>query len=127
MAGCVLINSRDKKTLARAAKLRDAAVMLRALMQEWQPGVCVSSAQCGPFRVRYHDLGTGSRASTKGLNARAAGDKRRPLFGLEVAREKALLRTEWDAEEIVLTLFRRGDWEGEFLRLASRQSCKATA
>ena len=120
MAVGVTTNSHDKKTLARAVSLRDAALEIRTLMQEWQPGVCVSSVQRGPFRIRYRHPATDAVAK---LPKRGAARKEpREPFGLEIVGPKPLLRTEWDGHAVVLTLFERGRWESEFLRLASPTS-----
>jgi hypothetical protein len=105
---CVTTNSHDKKTLARAARLRDAALEIRALVQEWQPSIDVSSVQRGPFRIRSQNPATGFGAAAP-----------RPRFGLEIAGKKPLLRAAWDGDAIVLVLFERGSWETQFLRLAS--------
>jgi len=117
MAVGVTTNSHDKKTVARAVSLRDAALEIRTLMQEWQPGVCVSSVQRGPFRIRYRDPATDAVA--KRPNRRPARKEPRRSFGLEIVGPEPLLRTEWDKDAVVLTLFERGHWESEFLRLAS--------
>jgi hypothetical protein len=117
---CVSMNSHDdKKTLARVARLRDAALRIRALLQEWQPGVRVSSAQRGPFRIRYQDRATEFPARRTRPHKRAGRRDARPPFGLEIAGEKLLLRAAWDGDAILLTVFERGHWEAEFLRLAT--------
>jgi hypothetical protein len=43
----------------------------------------------------------------------------RPPFGVEIIGQKLLLRTEWEGDAILLTLFEQGPWEAEFMRLAS--------
>jgi hypothetical protein len=116
MAACV--TTYDKKTLVRAVRLRDAALRIRTLVQEWQPAVHVSSVQRGPFRIRYRDAATEFTAATRPKRRPACNDAR-PRFGLEIVGEKPLLRTAWDGDAIVLALFERGRWETEFLRLAS--------
>jgi hypothetical protein len=114
------MKSHDKKTLARVGRLRDAALKIRALLQAWQPGVRVSSAQRGQFRIRYQDPATECPAIRTRPNQRTGHRDTRAPFGLEIAGEKPLLRTAWDGDDaIVLTLFERGHWETEFLRLAS--------
>jgi hypothetical protein len=119
----VSMNSHDKKTLARVGSLCDAALKIRALLQEWQPGVRVSSAQRGPFRIRYQDRATDCPAKGTRPNKRAGRSDARAPFGLEIAGERLLLRTAWDGDAMVLTRFERGDWETEFLRLASPTNC----
>jgi hypothetical protein len=117
---CVTTTSHDKKTLARAARLRDAALKIRALLQEWQPGVSVSSVQRGPFRIRYQNPATGvGAAAPLPQRRRAARNQAQPRFGLEIVGKKPLLRAAWDGDAMVLVLFERGSWETQFLRLAS--------
>jgi hypothetical protein len=113
------MKSHDNKTLARASRLRDAALAIRTLLQEWQPGVRISSAQRGPFRIRYQDPATECPATGTRPNKRAERRDARAPVELEIVGEKPLLRTAWDGDAIVLTLFERGNWETEFLRLAS--------
>jgi hypothetical protein len=116
---CVTTNSHDKKTLTRAVRLRDAALKIRALLQEWQPGVDVSSVQRGPFRIRYQNPATGFGAAAPRPEMRATRNDAWPRFGLEIVGKKPLLRAAWDGDAIVLVLFERGSWETQFLRLAS--------
>jgi hypothetical protein len=125
MAVSITTNAHDKKTLARAVRLRDAALNIRALMEEWQPGVRVSSAQRGPFRIRYRYPLAGVHAHTMQATRRAPRIDVLPSPGLEIAAKKLLLRIVWDGDAIVLALFERGPWEAEFLRLASRNLGKS--
>jgi hypothetical protein len=116
---CVTTNSHDRKTLARAARLRDAALKIRALVQEWQPGVQVSSVQRGAFRIRYQNSATGFGAAAPNPEPRAARKDAPARFGVEIVGKKPLLRAAGDGEGLVLALFERGTWETQFLRLAS--------
>jgi hypothetical protein len=113
------VTTHDKKTLARAVRLRDAALEIRTLMQEWQPGLSVSSVQRGPFRIRYQNPATGFGATAPRPQTRPVRKDAPPRFGLEIVGKKPLLRAAWDGEGILFALFERGPWETQFLRLAS--------
>jgi hypothetical protein len=125
MAVSVPTNSHDKKTLARAVRLRDAALNIRALMEEWHPAVQVSSVQRGPFRIRYRYPLAGFHANVRQATRHAPCVDALPSQGVEIAAKKPLLHIVWDGDAIVLALFERGPWEAEFLRLASRKPGKS--
>jgi hypothetical protein len=118
-------NSHDKKTLARAVRLRDAALNIRALIEEWNPGVEVSSVQRGPFRIRYRYLKAEFHAHKMQATKLPPRVDALRYPGLEIAAKKPLLRIVWDGAAIVLALFERGPWEAEFLRLSSRKPGKS--
>jgi hypothetical protein len=122
MAISITTQVHDKETLARAVRLRDAAVKIRSLTEEWQSGVRVSSVQRGPFRIRYRDPALELPPHLTQANRPSPSGDARPAFELEIVSRKPLLRTEWDNDAIMLTLFKRGPWEREFLRLASSPS-----
>jgi hypothetical protein len=105
----------DKRTLARALKLRDAALRIREVVEGWEPERRIMVVHSGAFRISYREPGLLLPLRKTTRNGPRAGLP----YGVTIATDTKLLEIEWDDETTALNCFQRGAWEEAFTRLAA--------
>jgi hypothetical protein len=106
----------DKRLLAQARKLRDAALRIREVVEGWEPERRIMVVHSGAFRISYREPGL---LLPLGKAARNTKPPAGLPYGLTITTDTKLLDMEWDDESTALNCFHRGAWEEAFTRLAA--------
>lgn len=126
MASTVSPNLRRTIRQARACELRDAAQNIVSVRGEWQTvsTMRLIGADIAPFKILLRSPFTKLPPIDGRLIATWASQgllpKKNLPWGLDIWTGKKVLNIEWDdSGEIVVVGFTRGQWEADFLTLAT--------